>query len=87
MSKFEPKDGKGSLFRNDKKEKETHPDYKGKIKVDGVLYWLSAWLNTKSDGEKYMSLGVTPVEERSDNDRTPSNAVPMQRFDDEDCPF
>ena len=38
-----------ALFRNDRKEKETHPDYTGTINVDGVEYFLNAWLK---DGKK-----------------------------------
>lgn len=40
---YEQKEGQGSLFRNERKEKETHPDWKGEIKINGKLYWLSAW--------------------------------------------
>ncbi len=40
---YEQKEGQGSLFPNDRKEKETHPDWKGEIKINGKLYWLSGW--------------------------------------------
>jgi hypothetical protein len=30
----------GTFFVNDRKEKETHPDYTGKIDVEGVQYYL-----------------------------------------------
>lgn len=46
----------GALFKNDKKETETHPDYKGSCEIDGTEYWLNAWLNTSSKGRKYLSL-------------------------------
>jgi len=46
----------GALFKNDKKETEKHPDYRGQCEVEGTQYWLSAWLNTSSKGAKYMSL-------------------------------
>jgi uncharacterized protein (DUF736 family) len=55
---FEQKDNSGSLFRNDKKESDNHPDYTGSIVVDGVEHWLSAWLKTSASGTKYMSLSV-----------------------------
>ena len=47
---------RGALFKNDRKEADNHPDYKGKINIDGVDYWLSAWIKTDKNGAKYMSL-------------------------------
>lgn len=34
---------RGQIWGNDKKEKDTHPDFKGSINVEGKEYWLSAW--------------------------------------------
>jgi hypothetical protein len=42
----------GMLARNDKKETEKHPDFKGSINVDGVEYWLSAWVREGKEGGK-----------------------------------
>ena len=58
----------GMLSRNEKKEKETHPDFKGSINVDGREYWLSAWVKEgkpggKMEGRKYFSLSVSPKEQ------------------------
>lgn len=54
MSKYEMKDGSFKLFKNNK-TKETQPDYKGKIKIDGEELDLSAWINESKSGVKYMS--------------------------------
>jgi len=55
---------KGVLFRNDKKQSDKHPDYKGSMQVAGVEYWLSAWINERKDGKgKYMSLSLQSKEE------------------------
>lgn len=58
---YELKEGQGSLFKNERREKDTHPNLTGKIKVAGVVYWISGW--TK-DGEKgkWISLSVKPTE-------------------------
>lgn len=51
----------GALFRNEKRATEQHPEYTGKITIEGVEYYLSAWVNTmQSTGQKYMSLKATP---------------------------
>lgn len=56
----------GVLFKNDKKETEKHPDYKGSCEVNGVEYWLASWLKTSSKtGEKFMSLSFTPKEDQA----------------------
>jgi uncharacterized protein (DUF736 family) len=62
---YEMKPNTGSLFKNDKKEADTHPDYKGSALIDGLgECWLDAWINTAKDGSKYMSLKMKPKEAR-----------------------
>ena len=56
MSDYKHKDDTGSLFGNDKREKETQPHAKGSAMIGGVEYWLSAWTNTTNDGKKYQSI-------------------------------
>jgi hypothetical protein len=62
---YEMKDMTGSLFRNERKEADTHPDYKGSALINGVEHWLDAWINTAKDGGKYMSLKLKPKEART----------------------
>ena len=55
----------GILTKNDKQGNESRPDYRGSINIDGVDYWLSAWIKegragTKLEGQRYMSLSVKP---------------------------
>lgn len=56
MSDYRHKDDTGSLFGNDRREKETQPHAKGSAMIGGVEYWLSAWTNTTNDGRKYQSI-------------------------------
>lgn len=53
----------GALFKNDKKETEKHPDYKGSCEINGTEYWVSSWLNESKNGRKYLSLKFSPKEE------------------------
>lgn len=53
---YEPKDNTGSLFRNEDKKAENHPDYKGQVLINGVSMWVAGWLKTTKDGSKFLSL-------------------------------
>jgi hypothetical protein len=65
MMAYEQKPNTGSLFKNDRKESDTHADYKGSALINGVEHWLDAWINESSSGAKYMSLKFKPKEARS----------------------
>lgn len=58
---FELRDNSGNLFRNDKGDNPARPDYRGDIKIDGVVYSLSAWIKEGANG-KFMSLSAQPKE-------------------------
>jgi uncharacterized protein (DUF736 family) len=53
----------GVLFKNDRKESERHPDYRGSFTdSNGVEHWLSCWIKESKTGQKFMSLSATPKE-------------------------
>ena len=76
---YQQKDNTGSLFANDKREKETQPNAKGSATIDGVEYWLSAWTNTTNDGKKYQSIKF----ERKDASKQSAPQPVLEA----DCPF
>ena len=78
---YEQKDNTGSLFKNDRKETDSHPDYKGSALLNGVEHWLDAWINTAKDGSKYMSVKFKPKEARQ---QTASQAYAGAEARDED---
>lgn len=55
----------GTFFVNDRKEKPNHPDYNGKIDVEGKTYYLKGWKKVAKSGLSFMSLAVNPADERS----------------------
>lgn len=49
---------KGILGKNTRKTEDTHPPYSGNCNIDGVEYWVSAWIKQKKDNpeERFFSL-------------------------------
>ena len=83
---------RGALFKNDRKEKESHPDLKGIINIDGVEYWLSGWSKVTQKGDKMLSLSVSPKEQQNAPRRAQAKQAPSvvdtAGFDDlSDLPF
>ena len=74
----------GALFKNDKEGNEKRPDYKGPLNVQGQEFYVSAWLKTAKSGQKFMSLQVTPKEEKKADFNDP---VPAAFDDDSALPF
>lgn len=70
---YEQRDNSGSLFKNERKEKETHPDRTGTAMIDGVEYYVSGWLKQGRSGQ-FLSLAF----KRKEQDR-PREAPISQR--------
>lgn len=50
---------RGAIFKNDDKQQDNHPDWKGSLNVNGVDLWISGWFKTsEKTGKKFMSLSV-----------------------------
>lgn len=50
--KYEHKLNRGSMFDNDHKTTEKHPDFTGSINVEGTVYWISGWTGMTTNGQK-----------------------------------
>jgi len=50
---------RGQIWGNDKKEKDSQPDFKGSINIEGVEYWLSAWKRKPDAHPKAPSLSFS----------------------------
>ncbi len=50
---------RGAIFKNDYKQKDTQPDYRGKINVDGVEKEISLWVKTSKEGKSFFSASIS----------------------------
>lgn len=53
----------GALFKNDKRQSENHPNYRGSCEINNEQYWVSAWVKKDKNGNAYMSLSFQPKEQ------------------------
>ncbi len=102
------KDGNGydimpssiKIFENKKKEKDSHPDYTGKLYDEkGNEFYVSMWTKETKSGDTYLSGKIVSAEKAKENwskDRPGANklkpterqSLPSGNADiDEDLPF
>lgn len=87
MAKFEHKKNTGSLFKKKDTWKDSAPDWKGEINVEGKIYELSLWTKTGNKGE-YFSAQIQPPREYSLVDPINTDPVPEPGIvPQDDLPF
>jgi hypothetical protein len=52
------------LFRNEKREKPSQPEFRGEATIDGKRFWVAAWVKEK--GDKKFFLDGVPSGRRAD---------------------
>ena len=88
---------RGAIWKNKKKEKETHPDFTGSLNVGGVEYWVNAWRRKEDAPETAPALSFTvrpkdapqqSISQRAMPKHYPADRITSGRQDDEDIiPF
>jgi hypothetical protein len=43
---------RGAIWKNDRKERDSQPDLRGSLNVEGTDYWVSAWVRTDEEKER-----------------------------------
>lgn len=82
MNKYE-KDNRIAIWKNENREKDTHPHYKGQGMANGVEVWVAAW-RAKEDASPnapVLTIELTP------KDQAPAKSAPAKQEPAEDIPF
>jgi uncharacterized protein (DUF736 family) len=77
---YEMNDDTFTLFKNDEKQNEKQPDYKGKIKINGKERPIAVWIKEAKNGRKYMSGKVSDYKMPEEVKRA---AAPEPEFNDD----
>lgn len=82
------RDLSGVLSRNKKREHDRQPEFRGACTINGVAFWISAWLKEGEDG-KFFSLAFTPKETSTSASAPASGAARGQHrgVRDDEIPF
>lgn len=79
---------RGAIFKNEDKQQDNHPDYKGSLNVNGVDLWVSGWLKTsEKTGKKFMSLSVKPKDAAPVKQASKPKSSGFDDMNDSDVPF
>jgi hypothetical protein len=81
MTEFD-KTNRGSIWKNDKKEKDTHPDFTGSLNVGGVEYWVSAWKRKEGAAAKAPALSFS-IKLKEERGAAKGSKKPAQDFGDD----
>lgn len=57
---------RGSIWKNERKENDKHPDFTGSLNVNGQEFWVSAWKRKEGAAAKApaLSFSIKPKEDQ-----------------------
>jgi hypothetical protein len=79
---YEMRELSGSLFKNEKKTEDKHPQMQGSCLIDGVEYYVSAWTKDGAKG-RWQSLAFKRKDSKPADKPAPASIEQM----DDDIPF
>lgn len=79
---------RGAIWKNDDKQDDKHPDFKGSLNVGGVEYWVAAWKRKEGAAAKAPALSFT-VKPKDEQEAKPPARAAGGRNDDmaDEIPF
>jgi hypothetical protein len=72
----------GAIWPNKNRKTDKHPTHTGSINVEGVEYWINAWVGDKTKNQPSLSFKLNKKEAES----KPASAQ-QAPIDDSDIPF
>lgn len=79
---------RGVLFLETDKESEKHPDYTGKVNVEGKEYRLAGWKRQSKNGKGFLSLSISEFKKPEDpTDKFEGYKEDSGKIDLKDIPF
>lgn len=86
---YELKPGQGSIFKNDKKTQDNHPEYRGTIKTpDGKEWEVSLWVKEGQKGKFFSANFKEPYrKDNSNHSAISGNSTGFDPNDPGDLPF
>jgi hypothetical protein len=84
MSNFEPKEGLGRIFGNDKKQNESQPDFTGDALWRGEIVRIALWKKKDKNGKTYLSAKLSEEYKKPDSEPEVERTRPVIN---DDLPF
>lgn len=67
---YEQRPGSGTIFRNEHKTTDKHPEYRGSVLTpEGEKYDISLWVKKSQTGRSYFSVSLQEPYVKSESDR------------------
>ena len=72
---METRNNTGAIFKNDNKKADNHPDYKGKVNVNGKEMEIALWMKTSAKGVKFLSASFSEPFVKNEPQNTQINST------------
>ena len=86
---METRNNTGAIFKNDNKKADNHPDYRGKVNVNGKEMEIALWMKTSAKGVKFMSASFSEPYIKTNEPQIKNNEPQIKEYGDanDDLPF
>ena len=82
---WEVRDMSGSVFKNNRRDRDTSPNLTGSGMVFGKEVWINAWVKTDKNGEKWISFSFKEKEAKPQQDQAETKTA--AQLTDDEIPF